>query len=258
MSAVNTVLPLAGRVAVVTGASSGLGEATAALLAGRGAKVAVLARRADRLAALADRINADGGTAVAVPVDVTDADAVRAAAARIEADLGTVDLLFNNAGVMLPSKIEDVRTDLWDQQVDLNIGGFLNTVAAFVPQLRKAAAEKGVADLVNTSSIGAQNLFPTFEVYCGTKAFVTHYSRNLRIELGAQGVRVAVVEPGIVRTELQGHVTEPDATAWLDETFATMAILEPGDVAEAVAHLVALPARVNIERLTIMPTTQAN
>ncbi|PRY54992.1 SDR family oxidoreductase [Glycomyces artemisiae] len=258
MSTVNTVLPLAGRVAVVTGASSGLGEATAELLAQRGAKVAVLARRADRLAALTGRIEANGGTALAVPVDVTDAEAVQAAAARIEAGFGTVDLLFNNAGVMLPSKIADVRTDLWNQQVDLNIGGFLNTVAAFVPQLRKAAADKGVADLVNTSSIGAQNLFPTFEVYCGTKAFVTHYSRNLRIELGSQGVRVAVVEPGIVRTELQGHVTEPDATAWLDETFKTMEVLEPADVAEAVAHLAALPARVNIERLTIMPTTQAN
>ncbi|MEU5873496.1 SDR family oxidoreductase [Glycomyces sp. NPDC047369] len=258
MSTVNTSLPLAGRVAVVTGASSGLGEAAAALLAERGAKVAVLARRADRLASLVERIEADGGTALAVPVDVIDAAAVQAAAARIEAGFGTVDLLFNNAGVMLPSKIEDVRTDLWSRQVDLNIGGFLNTVAAFVPQLRKAAADKGVADLVNTSSIGAQNLFPTFEVYCGTKAFVTHYSRNLRIELGSQGVRVAVVEPGIVRTELQGHVTEPDATAWLDETFKTMEILEPADVAEAVAHLVALPARVNIERLTIMPTTQAN
>lgn len=258
MSTANTVLPLAGRVAVVTGASSGLGEAAAELLARRGAKVAVLARRADRLAALTGRIEANGGTALAVPVDVTDAEAVQAAAARIEAGFGTVDLLFNNAGVMLPSKIADVRADLWNQQVDLNIGGFLNTVAAFVPQLRKAAADKGVADLVNTSSIGAQNLFPTFEVYCGTKAFVTHYSRNLRIELGSQGVRVAVVEPGIVRTELQGHVTEPDATAWLDETFKTMEVLEPADVAEAVAHLAALPARVNIERLTIMPTTQAN
>ncbi|WP_335987042.1 SDR family oxidoreductase [Glycomyces sp. MUSA5-2] len=258
MSTVNTVLPLAGRVAVVTGASSGLGEAAAELLAQRGAKVAVLARRADRLAALTGRIEANGGTALAVPVDVTDAEAVQSAAARIEAGFGTVDLLFNNAGVMLPSKIADVRADLWNQQVDLNIGGLLNTVAAFVPQLRKAAADKGVADLVNTSSIGAQNLFPTFEVYCGTKAFVTHYSRNLRIELGSQGVRVAVVEPGIVRTELQGHVTEPDATAWLDETFKTMEVLEPADVAEAVAHLAALPARVNIERLTIMPTTQAN
>jgi NADP-dependent 3-hydroxy acid dehydrogenase YdfG len=258
MSTVNISAPLAGRVAVVTGASSGLGEAAAELLAERGAKVAVIARRADRLGALVDRIAAGGGTALALQADVTDADAVHAAAARVEAELGTADLLFNNAGVMLPSKIEDVRTDLWSRQVDLNIGGFLNTVAAFVPQLRRAAAAGGVADLVNTSSIGAQNLFPSFEVYCGTKAFVTHYSRNLRIELGAQGVRVAVIEPGIVRTELQGHVTEPDATAWLAETFKTMEVLEPADVAEAVAHLAALPAHVNFERLTIMPTAQAN
>ncbi|MQM25983.1 SDR family oxidoreductase [Glycomyces albidus] len=257
MSTVNQ-MPLAGRVAVVTGASSGLGEAAAELLAERGAKVAVTARRADRLAALVERIEQRGGTALALPVDVTDADAVTAAAARVEAELGTADLLFNNAGVMLPAKIEDVRADLWRRQVDLNIGGFLNAVAAFVPQLRKAAAERGVADLVNTSSIGAQNLFPTFEVYCGTKAFVTHYSRNLRIELGAQGVRVAVIEPGIVRTELADHVTEPDASAWITEARATMDVLEPADVAEAVAYLAALPARVNFERLTIMPTAQPN
>jgi NADP-dependent 3-hydroxy acid dehydrogenase YdfG len=256
MSTVNTPLPLANRVAVITGASSGIGEATAELLAERGAKVALLARRADRLEASVERITKAGGTALALQVDVTDAAAVNAAADRVEAELGTADLLFNNAGVMLPSKIEDVRTDLWQRQVDLNITGFLNAVGAFVPQLRRAAAERGVADLVNTSSIGAQNLFPTFEVYTGTKAFVSHYSRNLRAELGAQGVRVSAIEPGIVRTELADHVTEPAATAWISETKESIAVLESADVAEAIAFLAAQPARVNFERLTIMPTGQ--
>lgn len=258
MSTVNTVLPLAGRVAVVTGASSGLGEATAELLAERGAKVAVLARRTDRLEALVQRIEERGGTALALQADVTDADAVKAAAARVEAELGTADLLFNNAGVMLPATIGEVRDDLWRQQVDVNVTGLLNAVAAFVPQLLRAAAERGVADLINTSSIAAQNLFPTFEVYSGTKAFVSHYSRTLRAELGAQGVRVATIEPGIVRTELQQHVTEPGAIEWLTETFKTLEVLEPSDVAEAVAHLAALPPRVNLQQLTIMPTAQAN
>lgn len=253
----STVNSFDGRVAVVTGASSGLGEATAELLAARGAKVAVLARRTDRLDGLVERVTAAGGTALALGVDVTDADSVHAAAARVQDELGTADLLFNNAGVMLAAQIGDVRADLWRRQVDVNISGLLNAVAAFVPQLRASAAERGVADLVNTSSIAAQNLFPTFEVYCGTKAFVTHYSRNLRAELGAQGVRVAVIEPGIVRTELQGHVTEPNAVEWLDETFKTLEVLEAADVAETVAHLAALPARVNLERVTIMPTAQA-
>ncbi|RRS00475.1 SDR family oxidoreductase [Glycomyces terrestris] len=258
MSTVNTFLPLAGRVAVVTGASSGLGEAAAELLAARGAKVAVIARRTDRLDALVERVAANGGTALALQADVTDADAVKAAAARVEAELGTADLLFNNAGVMLPAKIGEVREDLWRRQVDVNIQGLLNAVAAFTPQLLRAAAERGVADLVNTSSIAAQNLFPTFEVYSGTKAFVSHYSRTLRAELGAQGVRVAVIEPGIVRTELQAHVTEPDAVDWLTDTFKTMEVLEAGDVAEALAHLAALPPRVNLQQVVIMPTTQAS
>jgi NADP-dependent 3-hydroxy acid dehydrogenase YdfG len=258
MSTVNTALPLANRVAVVTGASSGIGEATAALLAERGAKVALLARRADRLAEVAARIEKDGGTVLAIPVDVTDAAALEAAAARVEAELGTADLLFNNAGVMLPSPVTELRTDQWSRQIDINIGGLMNAIGAFTPQLVRAAAEKGVADLVNTSSIAAQNIFENFAVYTGSKAFVSHASRNLRAEFGAKNVRVAVIEPGIVKTELQGHVTDPGAIAWLDETLATQEVLEPADVAEAVAFLAQQPARVNFQQLTIMPTFQQN
>jgi NADP-dependent 3-hydroxy acid dehydrogenase YdfG len=184
MSTVNTFLPLANRVAVITGASSGIGEATAELLAERGAKVALLARRADRLAELAARIEKHGGTVLAIPVDVTDAAALEAAAARVEAELGTADLLFNNAGVMLPSPVVELRTDQWSRQIDINIGGLMNAIGAFTPQLVKAAAEKGVADLVNTSSIAAQNIFENFAVYTGSKAFVSHASRNLRTEFG--------------------------------------------------------------------------
>ncbi|GAA2161453.1 MULTISPECIES: SDR family oxidoreductase [Glycomyces] len=258
MSTVNTALPLANRVAVITGASSGIGEATAELLAERGAKVALLARRADRLAELAARIEKNGGTVLAIPVDVTDAAALEAAAARVEAELGTADLLFNNAGVMLPSPVVELRTDQWSRQIDINIGGLMNAIGAFTPQLVRAAAEKGVADLVNTSSIAAQNIFENFAVYTGSKAFVSHASRNLRTEFGAKNVRVAVIEPGIVKTELQGHVTDPGATAWLDETLATQEVLEPSDVAEAVAFLAQQPARVNFQQLTIMPTFQQN
>jgi NADP-dependent 3-hydroxy acid dehydrogenase YdfG len=247
---------LTGRVAVVTGASSGIGAATAKRLAAAGAQVAVLARRADRLETLAKEIGHAGGTALALPVDVTEAAALRTAAERIADELGTVDLLFTNAGVMLPAPVEELPVEQWQHQIDLNITGLMNTIGAFVPQLIAAAAEKGVADLVNTSSIAAQNIFPNFAVYSGTKAYVTHLSRTLRAELGAKDVRVSAIEPGIVGTELQSHVTDAGARDWLDGSKQAMTWLEPEDVAEAVAFLAQQPARVNLQQITIMPTRQ--
>ncbi|MFG1934349.1 SDR family oxidoreductase [Mycobacterium sp. NPDC048908] len=257
-SSIDTAAPLAGRVAAITGASSGIGEATAKRLAAAGAKVAVLARRADRLEKLVNEIEESGGTALAVAADVTDADALRDAAARIANELGTVDLLFNNAGVMLPAPVEELPIEQWRQQIDINISGLMNAVAAFVPQLIAAADEKGVADLINTSSIAAQNIFPNFAVYSGTKAYVTHMSRTLRAELGAKNVRVSAVEPGIVETELQGHVTDAGAQEWLESTRGQIDWLAPGDVAEAITFLASQPARVNIQQLTVMPTKQAS
>ena len=248
--------PLAGRVAVVTGASSGIGQATAKRLAASGAKVAVLARRAERLEKLVDEIEQSGGTALAVAIDVSDADAVRAAADRVARELGTVDLLFNNAGVMLPAPVEEQRFDQWQQQIDLNISGLMYVIGAFVPQLIASAAEKGVADLINTSSIGAQNIFPNFAVYAGTKAYVTQMSRTLRVELGPKGIRVSAIEPGIVKTELADHVTDAGATEWITDTKGKIDVLESEDVAEAINFLAGQPARVNFQQLTIMPTAQ--
>jgi NADP-dependent 3-hydroxy acid dehydrogenase YdfG len=249
---------LSGRVAVVTGASSGIGEATAKRFAASGAAVAVLARRADRLKALVEEIEQAGGTALAQVVDVTDAAALRTAAAAVQDELGTVDLLFNNAGVMLPAPVDELPVEQWQHQIDLNITGLMNAIGAFVPQLIGAAGEKGVADLVNTSSVAARNIFPTFAVYSGTKAFVTHLSRTLRAELGAKGVRVSAVEPGIVGTELQSHVTDSGVRDWLEGTRETMSWLEPRDVAESVAFIVSRPAHVNLQQVTLMPTRQAS
>jgi NADP-dependent 3-hydroxy acid dehydrogenase YdfG len=249
---------LNGRVAVITGASSGIGAATAKRLAAAGAKVAVLARRADRLDVLVKEIEEAGGTALALPVDVTDAAALRAAADRVATELGTVDLLFNNAGVMLPAPVDELPVEQWQRQIDLNVTGLMNAIGAFVPQLVAAAADKGVADLVNTSSIAAQNIFPNFAVYSGTKAYVTHLSRTLRAELGAKGVRVAAVEPGIVGTELQTHVTDAGVLEWLEGTRSEITWLAPEDVAEAITFLVSQPAHVNLQQVTIMPTRQAS
>ncbi|WP_439679524.1 SDR family oxidoreductase [Embleya sp. MST-111070] len=249
--------PLARRVAVVTGASSGIGAASAEKLAALGARVVVLARRADRLADLVARIERDGGSALAIAADVTDAAALADAAARVAAEFGGADLLLNNAGVMLPAPIEELAADQWKQQIDLNITGLMNTIGAFTPQLIAAAAERGVADLINTSSIAAQNIFPNFAVYSGTKAYVTHLSRHLRAELGARNVRVSALEPGIVGTELQSHVTDPGAREWLAGAKESMEWLTPEDVAETVGFIATMPPRVNFQQITIMPTGQA-
>ncbi|MER7618328.1 SDR family oxidoreductase [Nonomuraea wenchangensis] len=250
--------PLAGRVAVVTGASSGIGEATAEHLAELGAHVVVLARRAERLDDLVARVTRAGGRALALAADVTDEAAVRAAAERVANELGGADLLFNNAGVMLPAPVEELATDQWRHQIDLNITGLMNVIGAFVPQLVKTAAERGVADLVNTSSIAAQNIFPNFAVYSATKAYVTHLSRHLRTELGPKNVRVSAIEPGIVGTELQDHVTDEGALAWLEGSKQAMEWLTPQDVARTIGFLASLPPRANLQQVTIMPTGQAS
>ncbi|KYF71994.1 SDR family oxidoreductase [Sorangium cellulosum] len=247
---------LAGRVAVITGASSGIGEATAKALAARGARVALLARRKERLDALSDAIREAGGQAVAWQVDVTDRGAVERVASEVIEKLGRVDIVVNNAGIMLPNPIEARRVEQWQQQIDLNITGLMNVIGAFTSALVQAGSGPGPADLVNISSIAGKNIFPAFAVYSGTKAFVTHLSVHLRAELGSKGVRVTAIEPGIVGTELQSHVDFPGARDWLEGSRSQMEWLTSEDVAETIAFTVSLPKRVNLQQVTIMPTGQ--
>ena len=247
---------LEGRVAVITGASSGIGEATAKALAARGARVVLLARRKERIDALGDSIRKAGGQAAAWQLDVTDAQAVQRRAAEIVAQFGRVDIVVNNAGIMLPNPIETKRFDQWQQQIDLNVAGLMNVIGAFTDALIKTGAGAGPADLVNISSIAAKNIFPAFAVYSGTKAFVTHLSVHLRAELGSKGVRVSSIEPGIVGTELKDHVDFQGALDWLEGSKAQVEWLKPEDVAEAIAFTVSLPKRVNLQQVTIMPTAQ--
>ncbi len=257
MSAVITTSPLAGRVALVTGASSGIGEATAERLAALGAKVAVAARRKDNLDALVARIAAAGGTALAVPLDVTDRDAVTAAAEQITDQLGRVDLVFNNAGVQLISPIEDLQVDDWQRQIDLNITGVMNVIGAFVPHLTDAAVAGGPADLITTSSIAATRVLEKFSIYSGTKAYISQLTRLLRVELGRKMVRVATIEPGMVDTELPDHVTDPDASKLMADLIHDIDVLSPADVAETVAFIASMPRHVNLTEITILPTAQA-
>jgi NADP-dependent 3-hydroxy acid dehydrogenase YdfG len=159
---------------------------------------------------------------------------------------------------MLPAPILDHRRDQWKHQIDLNVTALMTTIDVFVDDLVAAARIDGVADLVNTSSIAGENLYPDFAVYSATKAYVTHLSKHLRTELGPKNVRVSAIAPGIVATELQSHVTDAGAQQWLDEAARTVDFLEPGDIAQTVAFTVSLPARVNLERIVILPTKQAS
>ncbi len=248
--------PLTGRVAVVTGASSGIGEATALRFAELGAKVALIARRGDRLEALRDRVRANGGTALALPTDVTDRAAVLAAARRVEDELGPVDLVFANAGVQLIAEITDLAVDDWDTQLNTNVVGVMNTIQAFVGSLEAAAEAGRPADLITTSSIAAVRVLEKFQVYSATKAYVTQLSRLLRTELGRKRVRVCTIEPGMVDTELPDHVTDPDASKLMADLIEQIDVLRSEDVAETVSFVAAVPRHVNLTEITILPTEQ--
>ncbi|MGW0484122.1 SDR family oxidoreductase [Nonomuraea sp. NPDC003214] len=245
------------RIAVVTGASSGIGAATARLLAARGAKVALLARRLDRLDALAQEIKSAGGEALAVAADITDPATLAAAAARIGATYGTADLVVSNAGVMLPSAIQARNTADWRREVAVNVSGVLNVVDAFLPGLLDAAGAGRPADLITMSSMTSHVVFPYMAVYNATKAAVSHLSRTMRTELGPQGVRVSVVEPAMTATELQGHVTDEGVNAWVAQAREAFAWLDPHDVAEVVAFTASRPAHVNLSQVVVYPTRQA-
>jgi NADP-dependent 3-hydroxy acid dehydrogenase YdfG len=253
----STDLPLAGRVAVVTGATSGIGAATARRLASDGAAVAILGRREERLRDLAAELRDDAEAEIArFTADVSDRDAVERTAEAIRGRLGRVDLVVANAGVMLPAPFEEADTSEWDRMIDTNVRGLLATGRAFANDLIAAAAEGGPADLVHVGSIGGHEVFPNYGVYGATKAAVAHLTRNLRAELGPRGVRVKNVEPGLVRTELGDQASD----AALRETLATwrdeMGALPAADIADAIAFAVAAPARMNVAELIVLPTVQ--
>jgi NADP-dependent 3-hydroxy acid dehydrogenase YdfG len=246
---------LTDRVAVVTGASSGIGEATAYALAAGGAKVALLARRGDRLADVAAKITADGGQALAVEVDVTSAASVVAAGAAVRAAFGRVDLVVNNAGIMLPAPIEDVRTDDWTWMIDLNITGALRVIGEFTADLLAAAADGGTADLVDISSVAAHGMFPNFGVYGATKAALTHLSANLRTEFSPRDVRVTNIEPGLVESELVSHM-DPGQAAALENAFAGVGRLSSEELGDVVAYATSRPRHVNLRQIVVLPTRQ--
>ncbi|MFI8231907.1 SDR family oxidoreductase [Streptomyces sp. NPDC085900] len=248
---------LAGRTAVVTGAASGIGEAVAVLLAAQGARVALLARRRERLDAVVEKIRADGGKALAVAADVTDDGSVDAAVERIHAEYGAVDLVVNAAGVMLPNPVDDGRIDEWQRMIDTNVTGVLRMIRAFTGDLLAAAAAGRAADLVNISSVGAHLTFPTYAVYGATKAALTHLSQTLRTEFGPRDVRVTNIEPGLTRTELASHIEKDTLREFVEGMADTMGSLSSEEVADVVAYVSSRPRHVNLRQIMVLPTRQA-
>lgn len=248
---------LTGRTAVVTGAASGIGEAVAVLLAERGARVALLARREQRLDEVAAKITAGGGSALAVVADVTDDASVAAAVARIHEAYGPVDLVFNNAGVMLGNPVEAGRLDEWQRMIDTNVTGVLRVIRAFTGDLVAAAGEGRTADLVDISSVGAHLAFPNYAVYGATKAAVTHLSQCLRTEFGPRDVRVTNVEPGFVESELRLHTDNAEVSGQVDGMLEAVGTLAAEELADVVAYAVSRPRHVNLRQIMAMPTRQA-
>ncbi|HRV60308.1 MAG: SDR family NAD(P)-dependent oxidoreductase [Solirubrobacterales bacterium] len=248
---------LEGAVALVTGASSGIGEATAKSLAAQGAKVALVARRADRIERLAQEIAANGHTALAIEADVTDQEQAIAAVERTAGDFGRLDIVVNNAGVMLLGPIHGAPTEEWDRMIDVNLKGLLYVTHAALPHLFAATADspRKVADVVNISSVAGRVVNAGAGVYNLTKHGVVAVSEALRQEASRGGVRVTIIEPGFVETELQGH-NRPEVQEALKERVSKIEPLQSHDIADAIEYAVTRPAHVSMNELLIRPTTQ--
>jgi NADP-dependent 3-hydroxy acid dehydrogenase YdfG len=244
---------LDGKVAAITGASSGIGEATAVALAGAGAAVAIGARREDRLASLAERIEGDGGRAVALPVDVADEDSARSFVTEAHSQLGGLDILVNNAGVMLLGPVEGAPTEQWRTMVNVNLLGLLYCTHAALPLMREA----GRGHIVNLSSVAGRSANAGSAVYNLTKFGVGAFSEALRQEISGAGIRTTVIEPGFVDTELQGHNEHPAVREGIEKMRESMPeVLQAEDIAAGILYAVSQPQRVDVNEVLIRPTGQ--
>jgi NADP-dependent 3-hydroxy acid dehydrogenase YdfG len=236
-----------GRVAVITGASSGIGEATARALAADGHRLALLARRGDRIEEIAGGL---GGGAVAIEADVTDRDSIVAAAKLVEDELGGADVLVNNAGVMLLAPFSAQQTGEVRQMIEVNLLGAMTATDVFLDQLRD-----GGGDLINISSVAGRLARPGNSAYAATNWGLNGWSESLRQEL-LPDVRVMVIEPGAVATELTDHITDPESKQRAEQMYDEVAITAD-DIAEIIAFAVSRPRRVNLNEILVRPTAQA-
>ena len=243
------MLNVENKVIAITGASSGIGEATAKLLAEHGAKVVLGARRTDKLEKLVEEIHASGGTAEFRAVDVTDRDDVKAFVEFAKAEFGRVDVIFNNAGVMPLSPMNALKVEEWDNMINVNIRGVLNGIAAGLPIMEA----QGGGQIINTASIGAHVVVPTAAVYCATKYAVWAISEGLRQE--SQTIRVTTISPGVVATELGSDITDESSKGLLEELRKTALASEA--IARAVLYAVSQPDDVDVNEVTVRPIRQA-
>lgn len=236
------------KVAVITGASSGIGEATARALVADGYRVALLARRLDRIRALAEEF---GEGAIAIEADVTDRASIVDAAQRVQTELGGVDVLVNNAGVMLLGPFSAELSDDYRRMIETNLLGAITTTEVFLDQL----VADGGGDLVNLSSVAGRTARPGNAVYAATKWGMNGWAESLRQQL-QPGVRVIVIEPGAVATELTDHITHTETKAAAEQMYAQTAIT-PQDIADVIAFAVSRPQSVSLNEILVRPTAQA-
>ena len=248
---------LVGTVALVTGACSGIGEATALSLAGEGATVALLARRRDRLDDLSRRIESAGGAAIAVEADVSDQSEAAGAVERVVAELGRLDTVVNNAGLMLIGPAAEADPADWDRMLSVNVQGLLYVTRASLPHLIAAAADspRGVADVVNISSTAGRVARPGTAVYALTKFGVGAFSEAIRQEVLGQRVRVGLVEPGTVATEITNNLPAADREA-IEQRSPGMVKLVAADIADAVTYMVTRDRRVAVNEILVRAAEQ--
>ncbi|HEV2505654.1 MAG TPA: SDR family oxidoreductase [Mesorhizobium sp.] len=244
---------IVGKVALVTGASSGIGAATAKRLAAEGMIVGLAARRKDRIEALAIEIEAAGGGAIALQTDVTDLVSCEAAARTLINQFGRIDVLVNNAGLMPLSDMDSLKTDEWRRMVDVNISGVLNATASVLPQM----IEQRSGHIFNMSSIAGRKVFTGLTVYCATKAAVAAFSDGLRMEVGPKhNIRVTCIQPGAVKSELYDHITDANYRKQMEDLASRMTFLEGEDIADTILFALKSPARMDVAELFVLPTEQ--
>lgn len=247
MSNVND--PINSKVVIITGASSGLGEATAQRLAERGAKLVLAARREDRLKSLTEELTAKGAEVTWQVTDVTDSQQVESLAALAKKTFGRIDVLINNAGLMPLAPMDALKVDEWEQMIDVNIKGVLYGIAAVLPTMR----EQHSGHVINLSSVAGHKVFPGGAVYCATKYAVKALSEGLRMEAGDE-IRSTNISPGAIETELTSTITDPNAAKAAEELYQIA--IDADAVARAIVYAIEQPADVDINEIVLRPTAQ--
>ncbi len=241
-----------GKVVVITGASSGLGEAAARMLAAEGAIVVLGARRADRITSLANEINKNGGKALAIPTDVTVAEHVKRLVDSAVNTYGRIDVMINNAGLMPHSPLERLKIDDWNLMIDVNIKGVLYGIAAALPHMTKQKS----GQIINVSSVAGHKVNPGGAVYSATKHAVLAISEGLRQEVKPYNIRTTVISPGAVATELPDSATEPDVAEGIKKFYEQVAI-QPDSFARCVVFAMSQPDDMDVNEILFRPTNQA-